>query len=138
MLDYASKPFQCTTIPIDRLELKKKFSGLDQSALRLPPAPSTWMNAQFKTEAGLDSPHKRYERRRPPPPSSIHIASPTKKPLVTQPYLRSSALRPFLGERYSREHIAGPQRRYRGLYLARVNQAGKGCDFDFLREDGGI
>jgi dihydroxy-acid dehydratase len=35
-------------------------------------------------------------------------------------------------------HLAGPQRGYRGLYLARVNQAGGGCDFDFLREDGGI
>lgn len=36
------------------------------------------------------------------------------------------------------EHLAAPQRGYRGLYLARVTQAGQGCDFDFLREDGGI
>lgn len=35
-------------------------------------------------------------------------------------------------------HMAGPQRGYRGLYLAEVNQAGKGCDFDFLRKDGEI
>jgi len=35
-------------------------------------------------------------------------------------------------------HMAGPQRGYRGLYLAEVNQAGQGCDFDFLRKDGEI
>ncbi|MGY6568920.1 MAG: IlvD/Edd family dehydratase [Salinarimonas sp.] len=35
-------------------------------------------------------------------------------------------------------HMAGPQRGYRGLYLAQVNQAGQGCDFDFLRKDGEI
>jgi dihydroxy-acid dehydratase len=35
-------------------------------------------------------------------------------------------------------HMANPQRGYRGLYLAQVNQAGQGCDFDFLRGDGEI
>jgi hypothetical protein len=134
MLDYASKPFQCTTIPIDRLESKKNSAGwirplyafhLDECAI------------QNGSSFGLTSQAVRDEATAATL-LPILIPSPTKKPLVTQSYLRSSARRRFVGERCSWEHMAGPQRGYPGLYLARVNQAGEGCDFDFLREDGGI
>jgi len=138
MLDYASHLFQCITIPTDRLELNKNSVGwirpldafqLDEGAI--PNGSSFGLTSQTAREEATATTLF-------PIHIHVHIPLPTKKPLVTQSHLRSSARRRFVGERCSWEHMAGPQRGYPGLYLARVNQAGEGCDFDFLREDGGI